>query len=49
MLTNLFYRKVLSKSRPDIKILFLRLKNFEKQIRSYKKWKAPCLKAFYIR
>ena len=49
MLTSLFYRKVLSKSLPDIKILFLRLRNFEKQIRSNKKWKARCHKAFHIR
>ena len=49
MLTSLFYRKALSKSLPDIKILFLRLRNFEKQIRSNKKWKAPCHKAFHIR
>ena len=49
MLTSLFYRKVLSKSLPDIKILFLRLRNFEKQIRSNKKWEARCHKAFHIR
>ena len=49
MLTSLFYRKVMSKSLPDIKILFLRLRNFEKQIRSNKKRKAPCHKAFLIR
>lgn len=49
MLTNLFYRKVMSKFLPDIKILFFRLRNFEKQIRRYKKRKAPCHKAFRIR
>ena len=49
MLTSLFYRKVLSKSLPDIKILFLHLRNFEKLIRSYKKRKAPYHKAFHIR
>lgn len=49
MLTSLFYQKVLSKSLPNIKILFLRLRNFEKQIRSYKKQKAPYHKAFHIR
>ena len=42
------FRKVLSKSLPDIKILFLHLKNFEKQIRIYKKRKAPCHKAFHM-
>ncbi len=49
MLTSLLYRKALSKFQPDIKILFLHLRNFEKQIRSYKKQKAPCYKAFHIR
>ena len=49
MLTSLLYRKVLSKFQPDIKILFLRLRNFEKQIRSYKKREASCYKAFHIR
>ena len=39
---------LLSEIQPDIKILFLRLRNFEKQIRSNKKRKAPCYKAFHI-
>lgn len=43
------FRKVLSKFLPDIKILFSRLRNFEKQIRNYKKAEAPCHKAFHIR
>ena len=43
------FRKVSSKSLPNIKILFLHLKNFEKQIRGYKKRKAPYHKAFHIR
>ena len=43
------FQKVLSKSLPDIKILFLRLRNLEKQIRSHKKQKAPCHKTFHIR
>lgn len=43
------FRKVSSKSLPNIKILFLHLKNFEKQIRGYKKWKVPYYKAFHIR
>ena len=49
MLTNLFYRKMMSKFLTDIKILFFRLRNFEKQIRRCKKRKAPCHKAFRIR
>ena len=43
------FRKVSSKSLPNIKILFLHLKNFEKQIRGYKKWKVLYYKAFHIR
>lgn len=39
----------MSKSLPDIKILFFNLRNFEKQIRNYKKRKAPYHKAFHIR
>ncbi len=49
MLTSLLYRIVLSKFQPDIKILFLRLRNFEKQIRSYKKRKTSYHKAFHMR
>ena len=43
------FRKVSSKSLPNIKILFLHLKNFEKQIRSYKKRKTSYHKAFHMR